>query len=217
MRRHVQRRVIHRILVPARGFFALHLEDVVDLIFDLQKLGLREDVSDPASQGVEGVQRAFARCGVADTEEFPARREYRRDAAEHHRRQVDPVAVFIHEALRGAVVDGRRPAVQRKVGILIGAGRGDLSEDGFFVHKVGLQNPSALDAGALIDEEFNPHRCTGSYFEDFYDARIKTMHPSSRFGIFPVAPLEADDFLFLRYGLIEVYHWLITKRVHAPA
>ena len=42
------------------------------------------------------------------------------------------------------------------------------------------------------------------------------MHPSSRFGIFPVAPLEAD-FLFLRYGLIEVYHWLITKRVHAPA
>jgi len=81
----------------------------------------------------------------------------------------------------------------------------------------GLQNPSALDAGALIDEVFNPHLCTGSYFEDFYDARIKTMHPSSRFGIFPVAPLEADDFLFLRYGLIEVYHWLITKRVHAPA
>jgi len=24
-------------------------------------------------------------------------------------------------------------------------------------------------------------------------------------------------FLFLRYGMIEVYHWLITKRVHAPA
>lgn len=69
----------------------------------------------------------------------------------------------------------------------------------------------------MIDEVFNPHLCTGSYFEDFYDARIKTMHPSSRFGIFPVAPLEADDFLFLRYGLIEVYYWLITKRVHAPA
>jgi len=85
------------------------------------------------------------------------------------------------------------------------------------LRKRGLQNPSALDAGALIDEVFNPHLCTGSYFEDFYDARIKTMHPSSRFGIFPVAPLEADDFLFLRYGLIEVYHWLITKRVHAPA
>jgi hypothetical protein len=40
------RRVIYRILVPARGFFALHLEDVVDLIFDLQKLGLREGVPD---------------------------------------------------------------------------------------------------------------------------------------------------------------------------
>jgi hypothetical protein len=85
------------------------------------------------------------------------------------------------------------------------------------LRKRGLQNPSARDAGALIDGVFNPHLCTGSYFEDFYEARIKTLHPSSRFGIFPVAPLEADDFLFLRYGLIEVYHWLITKRVHAPA
>jgi hypothetical protein len=77
--------------------------------------------------------------------------------------------------------------------------------------------PTEIITGGLIDLVFNPYLCTGSYFEDFYDARIKTMHPSSRFGIFPVAPLEADDFLFLRYGLIEVYHWLITKRVHAPA
>jgi hypothetical protein len=79
----------------------------------------------------------------------------------------------------------------------------------------GLQNPSALDAGALIDEidGFDPHLRTIGYFEEFYETRIKTMHPSSRFGIFPVAPLEADDFLFLRYGLIGVYHWLITKRV----
>jgi hypothetical protein len=79
----------------------------------------------------------------------------------------------------------------------------------------GLQNPSALDAGALIDEidGFDPHLSTMSYFEEFYEARIKTMHPSSRFGIFPVAPLEADDFYFLRRGLIEVYHWLDHQRV----
>jgi hypothetical protein len=78
----------------------------------------------------------------------------------------------------------------------------------------GLQNPSALDAGALMDEieGFDPHLSTMRYFEESYEGRIKTMHPSSRFGIFPIAPLEADDFFFLRYGLIEVYHWLITKR-----
>jgi hypothetical protein len=66
-------------------------------------------------------------------------------------------------------------------------------------------NPSALDAGALIDEidRFDPQLSTMSYFEEYYQARIKTMHPSSRFGIFPVAPLEADDFVFLRSGLIE--------------
>ena len=37
----------------------------------------------------------------------------------------------------------------------------------------GLQNPSALDAGALIDEVFNPHLCTGA------TSRISTT-PGSR-------------------------------------
>jgi hypothetical protein len=32
----------------------------------------------------------------------------------------------------------------------------------------GVANPSALDAGALIDEVFNSAIDTGSYFEDFY-------------------------------------------------
>ena len=76
----------------------------------------------------------------------------------------------------------------------------------------GVPNPSAFDAGALIDEVFNPGMDTGSYFEDFYEGRIKTMPPSSRLGVFAVAPLEADDYYFLRHGMVEVYHWLITKR-----
>ena len=64
---------------------------------------------------------------------------------------------------------------------------------------------------------FNSEIDTGRYFSEFYDDRIKTMHPSSRLGIFPVAPLAADDFYFLRQGLVEVYYWLITGRVLAPA
>jgi hypothetical protein len=47
--------------------------------------------------------------------------------------------------------------------------------------------------------------------------RTRSRRPVEPVRDFPVAPLEADDFFFLRYGLIEVYHWLITKRVHAPA
>jgi hypothetical protein len=81
----------------------------------------------------------------------------------------------------------------------------------------GTPNPTALDAGALIDEIFNPGVDTGSYFEDYYQDRIKTMHPSSRFGVFPVPPLQADDYFFLRHGMVEVYHWLITKKKLDPA
>ena len=80
----------------------------------------------------------------------------------------------------------------------------------------GISNPSAVDAGALIDEVFNPGINTGSYFEDYYEGRIKTMHPSSRFGVFAVPPLEADDYFFLRHGMVEVYHWLITNRRLQP-
>jgi len=80
----------------------------------------------------------------------------------------------------------------------------------------GLANPSALDAGALIDEVFNPGIESGRYFGDYYEDRIKTLHPSSRFGVFPVPPLLADDYYFLRHGLVEVYHWLITDQKLEP-
>jgi hypothetical protein len=78
----------------------------------------------------------------------------------------------------------------------------------------GLPNPSAIDAEALMDDVFD----TGGYFfKDYYEDRVKTMHPSSRFGVFPVAPLLADDYYFLRYGMVEIYHWLITKRRLEPS
>jgi len=38
------------------------------------------------------------------------------------------------------------------------------------------------------------------------------MHPSSGFGVFAAAPLDADDYYFLRHALVVVYHWLITKQ-----
>jgi hypothetical protein len=42
------------------------------------------------------------------------------------------------------------------------------------------------------------------------------MHPSNRFGVFPVPPLDADDYYFLRHGMVEVYHWLIAKQRIEP-
>jgi len=78
------------------------------------------------------------------------------------------------------------------------------------------ENPTALDAGALIDAEvFNHRHGPGGYFGDFYEDRIKTMHPSSRFGVFPVPPLGADNYLFLRRiggGLLLAHH-----QAEAPA
>jgi hypothetical protein len=77
----------------------------------------------------------------------------------------------------------------------------------------GVSNPTALDAGALVDAEvFNQRHGADNYFGDFYEDRIKTMHPSSRFGVFAVPPLASDDYFFLRHALVEVYHWLITKQ-----
>jgi hypothetical protein len=81
----------------------------------------------------------------------------------------------------------------------------------------GVSNPTALDAGGLVNAEvFNQRHGPGSYFEDFYEDRIKTMHPSSRFGMFATPPVDADDYYFLRYALVEVYHWLITKQRLQP-
>ena len=80
------------------------------------------------------------------------------------------------------------------------------------------ENPTALYAGALIDAEvFNHRHGPGGYFGDFYEDRIKTMHPSSRFGVFPVPPLGADNYLFRRHALVEVYYWLITKQRLQPS
>jgi hypothetical protein len=81
----------------------------------------------------------------------------------------------------------------------------------------GVSDPTALDAGALVDAEvFNHRHGADNYFGDFYEDRIKTMHPSSRFGVFAVPPLHFDDYFFLRHALVEVYHWLITKQRLQP-
>jgi hypothetical protein len=75
----------------------------------------------------------------------------------------------------------------------------------------GHQNPTAYDAGEWIAKTFGEDYNSGRYFEDYYDDRIRAMHPHSRFGVFPFAPLAADDCYYLFKGLREVYRMLILR------
>ncbi len=73
----------------------------------------------------------------------------------------------------------------------------------------GNPDPSALDAGVWLDSVFNPTIETGKYFANWYEVRIKTIHPSSRFGTYPYPPLATDDFYDLRSALHLVYVYLL--------
>lgn len=73
----------------------------------------------------------------------------------------------------------------------------------------GNKNPTAVDAGQYISHLFYEESTDMRYFEGFYESRIMSLHPKSRFGIFPHAPLYIDDFTHLRDSLIEIYANLI--------
>jgi hypothetical protein len=74
-------------------------------------------------------------------------------------------------------------------------------------------NPSAKEAGELLDDIFDNGYTSGAYFSDFYEERIKTMHPESRFGIYPAAPLNYDEYSQLEASLRTVYELLITGHI----
>lgn len=83
----------------------------------------------------------------------------------------------------------------------------------------GIANPSARDAGRWLDDTFN--RPLGldpgdrKYFEELYEQRVITMHPSSRYGDCPYAPLAVDDLFDLRRDLREVFAYLVSGG-HGP-
>jgi hypothetical protein len=78
----------------------------------------------------------------------------------------------------------------------------------------GIKNPSSSDAMKYIHNAFYDIYRADKYFEEYYEGRIKTVHPESRFGVFPHAPLMADDFFDLKDDLLEVYTFLLTGYVN---
>lgn len=84
------------------------------------------------------------------------------------------------------------------------------------LRQLGNPNPSAEDAGRYVSDIFRGDGTEGRYFGEFYEDRIRTLHPSSRYGTFVYAPLGRDDFYWLFRDLREMWRFLILKDVVSP-
>lgn len=86
--------------------------------------------------------------------------------------------------------------------------------------ELGVTNPSSHNAARWLHENFDkpfglPAPTVEKYFEEFYEDRIRTLHPSSRFGESPYAPIMHDDFVHLRRALREIFAFLVSG-THGP-
>ncbi|GAA0888305.1 hypothetical protein GCM10009121_11860 [Rhodanobacter soli] len=85
----------------------------------------------------------------------------------------------------------------------------------------GARNPSAHDVAKWVHAHFNEAFGIATpgpedkYFGDLYEQRVMTLHPSSRYGETPVAPILYGDYMWLRRDLREVFAYLITRH-HGP-
>jgi hypothetical protein len=77
----------------------------------------------------------------------------------------------------------------------------------------GIERPTAKDAGDFIDDVFDNQFASEGYFPDYYEDRIKTVHPASRYGVFPGAGLSHDDVWELGIDLVRLYDFLVTGHV----
>ena len=86
----------------------------------------------------------------------------------------------------------------------------DLAGNGERTLRSGIRE----DAGEFLDDAFDSQYASDGYFTDFYEERIKTLHPQSRFGVFPAAPLFADEYSQLNSSLETLYDFLLTGHVY---
>ncbi|MGP0075862.1 MAG: hypothetical protein ACLPWF_28430 [Bryobacteraceae bacterium] len=77
----------------------------------------------------------------------------------------------------------------------------------------GIEKPKAKDAGDFLDDAFDNQFASEGYFPDYYEDRIKTVHPASRYGVFPGAGLSYDDVWGLATDLVHLYDFLVTGHV----
>lgn len=75
----------------------------------------------------------------------------------------------------------------------------------------GISEPNAYDAQAFIEQAFGDEPSGMRYFEEFYEDRIRALHPESRFGVFPYPPLSISEGYQLSKALREVWRFLILN------
>ncbi len=76
----------------------------------------------------------------------------------------------------------------------------------------GMHNPSNRDASNFLLEAFDEPYRLEKYYEQFYEDRIKAVHPSSRFGVAKFTPLYVDDLYMLYNDLLRNFEFLITNQ-----
>jgi hypothetical protein len=81
------------------------------------------------------------------------------------------------------------------------------------LRKSGIAEPTSADAARWLHTNFNEpfgHERTERYFQEIYDQRIMTLHPVSRLGINPYAPLFHDVYTMLRRSIPAIFSYLLT-------
>jgi hypothetical protein len=79
----------------------------------------------------------------------------------------------------------------------------------------GVRNPSNRDASDYLLEAFGASYRLDKYYEEFYEDRIKAVHPNSRFGPASFTPLYVDDLFMLYNDLLRTFEFLITGKPNA--
>lgn len=82
----------------------------------------------------------------------------------------------------------------------------------------GNANATAHDAALWLHEHFDAPfglpqpDASAKYFEEMYEQRIMTLHPSSRLGEFPIPPMMYEDYMFLRRQLREIFAYFVAGK-----
>lgn len=81
------------------------------------------------------------------------------------------------------------------------------------MRKIGLTQTDAHAAQAYLEQIFGDELSGFRYFEEYYEDRIMVLHPASRFGTFPYAPVSRSHYFWLWKSLRDVYRFLILQKV----
>jgi hypothetical protein len=80
----------------------------------------------------------------------------------------------------------------------------------------GIANPTSKQAAEWVFDNFDwilgPDARLDRYFAEFYDQRVTTFHPESRFGVFPYALVMHDDLYHLRRAIRSILGFLVSGR-----